>query len=142
MDNYFSRKILKIILSFKDIFSNKKLFLRYFFISLISYLYTFSGLYFLIEELNIDKKLSFLIVYGSAYLLLYGIQLRFLFFKKHDFHKFFRYLGSIIFFYIAANIFYNIGLKLNLNYLISTGLTIIVLMPLRLIVYALYVYKN
>ncbi|SHG44933.1 hypothetical protein SAMN05444483_11269 [Salegentibacter echinorum] len=142
MDNYFSRKILNIILSSKKLFSNKKLFLKYLFISLISYLYTFSSLFFLIEKLNISKELTFAIVYGSAYLILYGVQLRFLFFKKHDSYKFFRYLGSIIFFYVNANLFYNIGLRLNLHYLLSTVLTIVILMPLRLMIYTLYVYKD
>lgn len=121
---------------------NKKLLLKYGLISLLSYLYTFSGLYFLIDELKVGKEISFIIIYGSAYLVLYSIQLRFLFFKKHDSNKLFRYLIAIIIFYISANIFYNLGLYLKLHYLLSTALTIIILMPLRLMVYTLFVYKD
>lgn len=123
-------------------FKNKKLFFKYGFISLLSYCYTFSGLYFLIDELKMGKELSFILVYGSAYIVLYSIQLRFLFFKKHDSNKLFRYLIAIIIFYIGANIFYNLGLYFNFHYLLSTAFTIIILMPLRLIVYSLFVYKD
>lgn len=130
--------------SIKRIFNpkNKKLFFKYGFISLLSYCFTFSGLYFLIDQLKIGKEISFIIVYGSAYIILYSIQLRFLFFKKHDSNKLFRYLIAIIIFYISANIFYNLGLCLNIHYLLSTAFTIIILMPLRLIVYSSFVYKD
>ncbi len=121
---------------------NKKLFFKYGLISLISYLYTFSGLYFLIDKLNMKREISFILIYGSAYIVLYSIQLRFLFYKKHDPQKFSRYLVAILLFYLSANIFYNLGLYLKLHYLLSTALTIIILMPLRLIVYTLFVYKD
>lgn len=121
---------------------NKKLFFKYIFISLLSYLYTFTALYLLIEKLEIGKEISFVIVYGIAYLLLYGIQLKYLFLKKHNRQKLFRYLVTIFLFYVSANIIYNMGLYFGIHYLISTALTIIVLMPLRLIVYTLFVYKD
>jgi hypothetical protein len=132
------------MLSRKGIFhlKNKKLLLKYILISLISYLYVFLFLYFLIDELKLGKQLSFILVYGTAYLFLYSVQLKYLFFKKHNIRKFLRYLGSILLFYISANLFYNLGLHLKLHYLLSTALTIIILMPLRLIVYTLFVYKD
>lgn len=121
---------------------NKKLFFKYGLISLISYLYTFSGLYFLIDKLNMGREISFILVYGSAYIVLYSIQLKYLFFKKHDSNKLSRYLFTIIIFYISANLFYNLGLYFGFHYLLSTALTIIVLMPLRLLIYSLFVYKD
>lgn len=96
----------------------------------------------MIDELNMGKELSFIIVYGSAYIVLYFIQLRFLFDKKHDPQKLSRYLTTILLFYISANIFYNLGLYFGAHYLLSTALTIIILMPIRLMVYSLFVYKN
>src|SRR5690606_2673761 len=105
-------------------------------------LYTFSALYFLIEKLKWGKEISFILVYGLAYILLYGIQLKYLFFKKHDYYKLRRYIISILLFYVSANIIYNFGLYLNLNYLISTAITILFLMPLRLFFYSRIVYKD
>lgn len=121
---------------------NKKLLFKYAVISILSYFYTFSLLYLLIDELGIGKTASFLIVYGSAYLFLYGVQLKFLFSKSHDMAKFSRYLFSILLFYTGANILYNLGLFIGLHYLISTAITIVILMPLRLFVYTLFVYKD
>lgn len=121
---------------------NKKLFFKYLAISTVSYLYTFVLLYLLIDEFLISTVASFSIVYGTAYLFLYGVQLKYLFSKKHDSAKLFRYLISILLFYISANIFYNLGLYFGLHYLISTAFTIIILMPLRLIVYTQFVYKD
>lgn len=121
---------------------NKKLVFKYIFVSFISYLYTFSTLYFLIEKLEWGEKKSFIIVYGFAYLILYGVQLKYLFYKKHDSNKLARYILAIIFFYVSANIFYNLGLYLDLHYLIATALTILILMPLRLFFYSRIVYKD
>lgn len=121
---------------------NRKLVSRYILISILSYLYTFSALFFFIEELNLNQRISFIIVYGIAYILLYGIQLKYLFHKRHDSQKLVRYIASIILFYFSANVIYNLGLFLGAHYLIATALTIIILMPLRLIVFSLLVYKN
>lgn len=121
---------------------NKKLFLRYLIISALSYAYTFLGLFLLIEKLNFGERISFIIIYGIAYLFLYNIQLKYLFYEKHDSKKLTRYIISIIVFYISANLFYNLGLIIGITYLISTALTILILIPLRLFVYTFFVYKN
>jgi len=96
----------------------------------------------MIDFFKLNRKVSFIIIYGFAYIFLYGIQLKYLFYKKHDSKKLTRYIVSIILFYIAANIFYNLGLKIGLHYLLSTALTILILMPLRLVFYNFYVYKD
>lgn len=121
---------------------NQKLIGKYTLISVISYLYVFISLYLLIDVFTFNKSLSFVIVYAIAYLFLYTVQLKYLFKKKHNSYKLIKYIISIVFFYLSANVFYNIGLYLNINYLLSTVFTIIILMPLRLIVYKYYVYKN
>lgn len=130
--------------SLKKIFSviNKKLVSKYVFISLLSYVYVFVSLYLLIDVFSFDKKISFILVYGIAYLILYRVQLKFLFSKNHDNNKLLRYCFSILFFYISANILYNLGIYLDINYLLSTALTILILMPLRLLVYTFFVYKD
>ena len=115
---------------------------RYTLISIFSYEYVFVSLYLLVDVFNWNKQLSFLVVYGIAYLLLYTIQLNFLFFKSHDKRKFLKYCFVILSFYLIANLLYFIGLKFGVHYLITTVLTIFVLMPLRFIVYKYFVYKD
>src|SRR5690606_28166273 len=101
-------------------------------ISIIGYGFIFSSLFLMVDYFRFNQTISFILVYGLAYILLYGVQLKFLYFKEHDYRKLFRYFASIGVFYIGANILFNIGLYLGIHYLISTGLTILILMPLRL----------
>ena len=96
----------------------------------------------MVDFLEINKIISFILVYGSAYLVLYAVQLRYLFNKKHSQNKLVRYLISIISFYILANAFYNLGLILNFPYLLSAIFGIGIIIPLRIIVYKYYVYKD
>jgi putative flippase GtrA len=121
---------------------NKKLFIKYVLISLIGYSFIFLGLFIFVDILNWNKTISFMIVYAITYVYLYVIQLKYLFKKKHDIYKLIKFYFSIFCFYILANILFNLGLKLNINYLISTTFTIILLMPFRLIVSKLFVFKN
>ena len=122
--------------------AQKSFYLRYFGISLISYLYTLSGLFLLIEFLEINEVVSFILVYGSAYLFLYTVQLKYLFNKKHNNKKLLRYLISIISFYILANVLYNLGLILNFSYILSAILSMGILIPILSIVYKYFVYKD
>lgn len=132
------------MIKIKQIFSpeNKELFVKYVLISIVGYGLIFFGLFVLVELLNINKSVSFLIVYAFTYIYLYAIQLKYLFKTKHNISKLTRFYVSVFIFYLFANIIFNIGLKLNINYLVSNALTIIILMPLRLIVSKLFVFKN
>ncbi|MBB5269156.1 putative flippase GtrA [Algibacter amylolyticus] len=118
-----------------------KQLIKYIGISIIGYCFVFLSLYLLVDRLNVDKSISFMIVYGVAYVLLYSVQLKFLFNKAHNKYNLIRFCFSIFSFYILANIFYNIGIYLEINYLISTILTVIILMPLRFLVSKFLVFK-
>ncbi len=128
---------LKKILSKKNI----QLFNKYILISFFGYGFVFSSLYIMIDLLGINKSISFLIVYGISYIILYSIQLRFLFKTEHNKKRLLKFIGSLIFFYLLANLFYNIGIQLEIQYLISTCLTIAILTPLRFIVSKQFVFK-
>lgn len=130
------------MLNFNHFIGQKKFYLRYLAISIISYLYTLSGLFLLVEFLAINEVISFILVYGSTYLILYTVQLKYLFNKKHNKMKLIRYLMSIISFYILANVLYNLGLLLSFPYILSAVLGIGLIIPLRIIVYKYYVYKD
>lgn len=132
----FSHKIKEIVSK------NKKLFQRYVLISFFSYAFVFGSLYMLVEIFKLDKSISFMIAYGINYVLLYAVQLRYLFDTEHDTAKFIRFCGSVLFFYGCANLFFNIGLFLELHYLIATIGTIAILMPFRFLVSKVFVFKK
>jgi putative flippase GtrA len=121
---------------------NKKLIIKYIIISVISYGFVFGGLLLLVDYFKTDKSLAFLIIYGLNYLLLYVIQLKFLFNTEHHIKKLLRFIGSILVFYFLANVLYNIGLHFKINYLIATTITIAVLMPFRFFISKRVVYKD
>jgi len=128
----------------KKIFSkeNKIFFVKYLLISILGYLFIFLSLFILIDFLKMNKTISFLIVYAINYLFLYVVQLKYLFNTSHHKYKLIRFITFILFFYICANLIYNLGLMLHVNYLISTALTIVILMPFRLITSKLIVFKD
>ncbi len=121
---------------------NRLLAIRYILISLLSYGFVFSGLILLVFFLKVSETKAFIIVYGINYIFLYVVQLRYLFRTNHNTYKLIRFIGFVLFFYLCANLMYNLGLYLNLNYLISTAFTIIILMPFRIIISKLFVFKN
>lgn len=123
---------------------NKDTFLqivKYAKISIVGYVYVFISLYLLVDVLNINKSVAFLLVYGILYVLLYFIQMKYLFNTSHDKKKLIRFVLTVLSFYILANLLYNIGIHFKINYLLSTVITIGILMPLRFIVYKYVVYK-
>ena len=128
-------KIKKISLK-----SRKQIY-KYVLISLVGYLYVFFSLYALVDVFKINKSISFMVVYGILYILLYSVQLKYLFNTTHDKYKLIRFCVSIIMFYILANLLYNVGIYLKINYLFSTVLTVAILMPLRFLVSKFVVFK-
>lgn len=143
---YFPKKIKTELI--KDLIrqitkaKGQRFYLKYILISTIGYIFNFTSLFVMVDLLDFNRRISFIIVYGLVYIFLYSVQLKYLFAKKHDSYKLFRYLIAIVLFYISANIFYNLGLYFGIHYLISTALTIVILMPLRIIVYSRFVYKD
>lgn len=120
---------------------SKKQIYKYILISVVGYMYVFSSLYVLVDVFELNKSFSFMLVYGILYILLYSVQLKYLFNKTHSKNKFIRFCISIITFYFLANFLYNIGVYFEINYLISTLLTVAILMPLRFIISKFVVFK-
>ena len=115
--------------------------IRYIYISVIGYAFVFISLYLLVDILELNKSVAFVIVYGISYILLYSLQLKYLFKKNHDKKKFIRFCISLVAFYLIANALYNCFLYFNVKYLIATALTVILLMPIRFLVSKFVVYK-
>jgi len=121
---------------------NYVLLKKYILLSVLAYLYIFIFLYVLVVFFYLNKTLSFIIVYASWYIILYTLQLKYLFKKKHDNNKVVRFYGTLLFFYLCANILYNLGIYFQIHYLISTLLTITILMPFRFIISKRFVFKD
>lgn len=135
-------KILEKLKSFIHKPQNKTQLKRYVLISLFSYIYIFGMLYLMIDIWKFNKTLSFLLVYGFAYLFLYTVQLKYLFNTQHKNNKLFKFILSILLFYIMSNVFYNLFLFLNINYLVATVFTILLLFPIRFLVLRNIVYRS
>lgn len=115
---------------------------KYVLISVSGYILVFSGLYLLVDILNFNKQVAFILVYGFVYLFLYSVQLKYLFKKTHNYKKLAKYAFSILSFYLLANILFYVGLKFKLNYLLVTMFTVLILMPFRVVVYKYFVYRD
>lgn len=115
--------------------------IRYICISIFSYGFIFISLYILVDIFQVNESLSFMLIYGVVYLLLYSIQLKFLFKTSHQKRRLVKFILSLLTFYIISNLLYNLFLYTNINYLISTALTVMILAPLRFLTSKYYVYK-
>lgn len=114
---------------------------RYIIISTIGYFYVFLSLYLMVTILKIDKSISFMIVYGILYILLYFLQLKILFKAEHNKFKLIRFFFSTFLFYVLANFLYYFFISLGVEYLLATLITIIILMPTRFLVSKYFIYK-
>jgi len=121
---------------------NKILLSKYIIISVIGYLIIFLGLYLFVDILNINKTISFLIIYAFNYMFLYMIQLKYLFKTNHNSTKLIRFLIYLVSFYLIANLLFNSLTSFGLQYLVAAALTIIILFPLRLLILKKVVYKD
>lgn len=116
-------------------------FYRYIIISIIGYSYVLLFLYLLIQIFDVNKSIAFLVSYGSWYIVLYYIQLRFLFKTNHEHKKLLKFIIYLFTFYILANSLFNLGLYFKLNYMLSTIITITILMPFRYIFSKYIIFK-
>ncbi len=115
---------------------------RYVLVSVFSYLFVFGGLWFLVENIELNKIYSFVLVYGLNYLIVYFFQRKIVFKKSHTKRILFKYLTSLFFFYMAGILTYNLFLFFDIHYFLSTGLTILILFPMRFYVLKYLVYGD
>jgi putative flippase GtrA len=123
-------------------YETKEQIFRYIAISTSGYAFVFLGLYIFVELLDINHKLSFVIIYGVCYLTLYFVQLLFLFKVKHNSRKIFKFFLYLLANYIIANGLFNIFCLFNIHYLLATAFTIAMLMPLRFIISKYFVFSD
>jgi len=116
-------------------------FKKYIFISIISYIFIFLTIIFLVEIFKLDPLLSSLISYGIVYIFDYQITVKFVFRSKSSFQKILKYLFYLLFFYFLTNFCYKFILLLKINYIISLIINILFIFPLKFLVSKYLVYK-
>lgn len=115
--------------------------LKYINISGVGYAYVFLFLFILVEYAKMNETISFILVYGSWYVLQYFFQLRYLFNKKHNKNFAYRYIIYIVFFFTLTTLVYSIGIGQQVHYIISYIITIFIIMPIRFLILKNFVFK-
>lgn len=114
---------------------------KYINISIIGYAYVFLLLFITVEYFRADKKLSFVLVYGSWYIIQYFFQLKYIFNKTHRKKTVLKYILYIMFFFTITTVIYSAGINNKVHYLISYGITIFLITPLRYLVIKNFVFN-
>ncbi|MFC6860459.1 GtrA family protein [Zunongwangia atlantica] len=125
-----------------EFFKNNRLLYRYIFISIASYAFVFISLYLFIEILKINNQEAFCLAYALNYILLYVVQLKYLFRTKHDNKKLLKFIVYILSFYGLANVLFFLFSKLAIHYLLCTMLTVSILMPFRFLISKKIVFSD
>lgn len=125
---------------FKLIYNQRYILLKYISVSLLTYLYILTLLFFLVSEFNFDKLYSYIFIYISVYIIEYTLTLRFVFKKTHSVEKFLKFLIYIFLFLFISSILYKYFLILKVNYLIGAILVAIILIPFRYFSNKFWVY--
>lgn len=115
--------------------------LKYINISVIGYAYVFFFLFILVEFAKMNETISFILVYGSWYILQYFFQLRYLFNKKHNKSFASRYILYIVSFFILSSLVYSVGIGQQIHYIVSYIITIFIIMPIRFLILKNFVFK-
>lgn len=120
-----------------------KQFFKYGYTGVLSYIFVFAGLAFLVEFMSLSSTLSFAIIYAINYIVMYFVHLKYNFSEKYSHGTVLRFTIHIIFFYMVNNaVFYLLDQVIGLHYLISLILNIGLLFFLRFLSMKLFVFRN
>ncbi|HEY4504911.1 MAG TPA: GtrA family protein [Candidatus Paceibacterota bacterium] len=84
-----------------------KEFFRYGLVSILSYAYLFSGVYLLVEWLNVLPNIAYFIVYSISYVIIYFLNSHFVFRTERTRDNAIRFILHSVFFWLFGNLFYN-----------------------------------
>lgn len=132
----FKRMINKLIKknTFKEVIS-------YVSASTVLYILLFSGLFILIDILNVNASISFFIIYALVYPLSYICQ-KLIFKNIISSNSVIKFILHILVFMFLSNITFNILLFLHLHYFLCSFITIAILFPMRFISSKYIVFRN
>jgi putative flippase GtrA len=116
-------------------------FFKYGLISAFGYGFMFFMMYFFVDIILMPKTTSFFITYLLAYIIVYFINLKFLFVKDHSWLNIIRFCLHTIFFLSCGSFLFSVFLELKMNYLIATVLVALTLFPVRFLAQKIFVFK-
>jgi putative flippase GtrA len=127
----------------KKIYWNNLLFnlVRYFSISISMYMLILAGMYFLVDQLEIDKIISYIIISSFSYIFEYMLTLLFVFPGHHQWLKVLKFLIHTSFFIAIGTLIYEALLVMQVQYLLATFIAALLLLPLRYISNKYFVYR-
>lgn len=114
---------------------------RYFSVSLGVYIFILIGMYALVEQLQIDKTVSYVLIYLCAYVSEYVMTLTLVFRTDHALQKVAKFAVNMIFFLTIGTGLFEALIAIHLNYLIATLAAAIILLPLRFLANKYWVYR-
>lgn len=114
---------------------------RYFSVSAGIYVFILLGLYLLIDWLQVDKIVSYILIYLSAYVTEYVVTLTLVFRKDHAWQKMAKFAVNTFSFLAIGTVLFKGLLSFQVNYLLATLGVAIILLPLRFLSNRYFVYK-
>lgn len=123
------------------LYSKYKQQYRYILVSAFGQAYNFLGMFVLVHFLKVNETLSFILVYGFGYIWGYLLTVRYVFSHAHSNVKLLKYILHTVFFLAVGSLLFHGLVLIHINYMIATFLTIVLLFPVRFIVYKLLVFK-
>jgi hypothetical protein len=114
---------------------------KYVFLSAFGYIYVFIMMFLLTGLAKVNARISYFVIYLSAYTLDYYLTLKYVFNTKHSIRKITKYIIYLASFFVLGNFLFNIFMELSAQYLVATLIVMCILFPLRFLVNKLIVYK-
>ena len=116
-------------------------FVRYFSVSIFIYLFVLTSMYLLVNELGVDKTVSYVIVYFLAYLADYSMTLKLVFRSDHHWLKVIKFIFNTAMFLALGTAIFHFMIIAKINYLIATIAVAAILLPFRFISNKYFVYR-
>ena len=118
-----------------------KQFINYILASVAGYVLVFASLYFCVEILSLDPRVSFFVTYLWIYVLSFFMQRAI--FSSEEYKKAVpRFIGHILFFLLIGNSLFNLLYYLGLNYIESTIGVIVLIFPFRFLSSKYLVFRD
>jgi hypothetical protein len=114
---------------------------RYLMVSVGVYVLILGGMYLLVGLLQIDKVVSYVLIYLCAYLSEYALTLALVFRGEHHLLKVLRFVIHTAVFLVLGSLLFRTMLDCHINYLVATIGVAALLLPFRFLVSKYFVYR-
>ncbi|MCA9376437.1 GtrA family protein [Candidatus Dojkabacteria bacterium] len=127
----------------KDNLKKSSELVKYFAISVVSYILVFILMYVMVDLLDQGTTFSFALTYGIAYVFVFISQLKFIFNQRYSHQALLKFIAHISVFYLLNNITFNFFTEvIKLPYMLALSANVALLFPLRFLSSKLLVFKT